>query len=203
MTVQQIIDAVIRKTGLEPLPFEQTCDRLMAGSPDQEVHKIVTTFMATVDVVRKAVELGADMIITHEPTWFTGHDTTEWLQGDPVYLEKKRMIDEAGLAIWRFHDHMHMAAEDGIYRGFDRKLGWKEYRLPDVQERFGANYEIPAVTLAKLAQEFKQKLDMDVVQIVGNPGMTVRGSVLWSAAGHWGWAWRSVPCRSCARRIWM
>ena len=176
MTVQQIIDVVIRKTGLAPLPGNQTCDHLMTGSMDQEVHKIVTTFMATVDVIRKAIELGADMIITHEPTWFTGHDTTEWLQEDPVYLEKQRMISEAGLAIWRFHDHMHMAAEDGIYRGFDHKLGWKGYRLPDgpAEERFGANYVIPQVTLAELAKEFKQKLDMDVVQIVGDPNMTVR-----------------------------
>ena len=54
-----------------------------------EVKGVVSTFMATVDVIRQAIDLGANFIITHEPTWFSGADDTEWLSDDPVYLEKK------------------------------------------------------------------------------------------------------------------
>ena len=53
-------------------------------------------------VIRKAAELRAELIITHEPTWFTGRDDTGWLEGDPVYLLKKRLIEDTGVAIWRF-----------------------------------------------------------------------------------------------------
>ena len=35
-----------------------------------EVKGVVSTFMATVDVIRQAIDLGANFIITHEPTWF-------------------------------------------------------------------------------------------------------------------------------------
>ena len=76
-----------------------------------EVKGVVSTFMATVDVIRQAIDLGANFIITHEPTWFSGADDTEWLSDDPVYLEKKKLIKEHQIAIWRFHDHMHMDVE--------------------------------------------------------------------------------------------
>ena len=49
MTVQEIINGIIQKTGLEPFPSDKTCDQLMVGDPGMEVKKIVTTFMATVD----------------------------------------------------------------------------------------------------------------------------------------------------------
>ena len=88
MKVGEIIDGIILKTGVPRLPEDKTCDRLMAGSLDCEVTKIVSTFMATVDVIREAAESGANFIITHEPTWFTGMDDTAWLEGDPVYQKK-------------------------------------------------------------------------------------------------------------------
>ena len=129
MTVREIVDKIIEKTGVEPLPEDKTCDHLMTGSWDMEVKGVVTTFMATVDVIKEASALGANFIITHEPTWFSGADDTEWLLEDPVYLEKKKLIEENHIAIWRFHDHMHMDKEDGIYRGFDEELGWGKNRV--------------------------------------------------------------------------
>lgn len=178
MTVKEIIDGMIQKTGLKPLPQDKTCDRLMAGSYDMEVTKIVTTFMATVEVIREAVDIGANFIITHEPTWFTGMDTTEWLEKDPVYLQKKKLLEENRIAVWRFHDHMHMGAEDGIYRGFEKEFGWDIYKMAETEDNrlkhFGACYSIPEISLKNLCQLFKDQLDMDVVQIVGNPNMLVR-----------------------------
>lgn len=178
MTVKEIIDGVIAKTGLKPLPVDCTCDRLITGDYDMEVTKVVTTFMATVDVIRKAIESGANFIITHEPTWFTGMDNTEWVKEDPVYQEKKKLLDENQIAVWRFHDHMHMGNEDGIYRGFEKEFGWAVYKMPDVEgselNRFGACYEIPEVSLRELCNFFKEKTDMDVIQIVGDSEMKVR-----------------------------
>mgnify|MGYP000438630052 CR=1 FL=1 len=104
MTVREIVDKIIEKTGVEPLPEDKTCDHLMTGSWDMEVKGVVTTFMATVDVIKEASALGANFIITHEPTWFSGADDTEWLLEDPVYLEKKKIILQFGdsmiICIW-------------------------------------------------------------------------------------------------------
>lgn len=176
MKVYEIIDEIIKKTGIEPIEYEKTCDHLIIGDKDKEVKKIVTTFMATVEVIKKAAEIGADFIITHEPTWFTANDKVEWLENDPIYLEKKKLIEENNIAIWRFHDHMHIGNEDGIYRGYEIETEWNKYRIdnPKGMEWFGASYEIPETSLRELCLFFKDKLEMDVVQIVGNPEMTVK-----------------------------
>lgn len=194
MKVKEIIQGVIAKTGLEPFPEGKTGDKLISGSQEQEVTGIVTTFMATVDVIRKAKEAGANFIITHEPTWFNGFDLTEWVQDDPVYLEKKKLVEDSGMAIWRFHDHMHMGRKDEIYTGFEKEFGWDRYRVDILNTKkygetdpaqeafwknFGAVYQIPRTSLRELCRFFKEKAGMEIVQIVGDPNMTAeRVSVL-------------------------
>lgn len=175
MQVYQIINEIIKKTGMDRIPNHLTCDQLIAGNENMEVTKIVTTFMATVEVIKKAIEEGANLIITHEPTWFTGKDSIEWLGDDPVYIEKKKLIEDNNIAIWRFHDHMHMGTEDLIYRGYDLETNWGKYKIqiPGQYEHFGACYQIPQMTLEELCRYFKDILNMKVIQIVGNPKMKV------------------------------
>ncbi|NLJ89623.1 MAG: hypothetical protein GX323_01870 [Clostridiales bacterium] len=195
MTVREVIDAIIKKTGVEPLPQDKTCDILISGSYDMEVTKIVSTFMATVDVIRQAIDIGANLIITHEPTWFTGRDSVDWLEDDPVYHKKKELIDQHNIAIWRFHDHMHMDKEDGIYRGFDEELGWANYRIanPDSMKHFGVCYELPETNLKDLCEFFKEKLSMDVIQIVGNPDMKVKRVSVLVGGGSLGFGREEMP----------
>lgn len=197
MRVRDVVDGIIAETGCPPIPQDKTCDQLMTGSWDQEVTKIATTFMATVEVVKRAAGLGVDMIITHEPTWFTGLDQTDWVSDDPVYLEKKKLIDEHHIAIWRFHDHMHMGTEDGIYRGYDAEFGWAGYRMDidDEWSRFGACYQIPPTTLKELCAFFKEKAQMAVVQIVGDPEMTVERVGVLVGGGSLGLGREETPMR--------
>lgn len=197
MKVQEIIDRVIAKTGCTPLPYDKTCDHIMTGDPNQEVTKIVTTFMATVEVIEAAIKAGANFIITHEPTWFTGKDDTDWLLEDPIYQKKRKLIEDHQIAIWRFHDHMHMGSEDGIYRGFELETGWNQYRMKEVpgMEHFGACYEIPTTTLAQLCEYFKQQLSMDVIQIVGDPQMKVSKVGVLVGGGSLGLGFEELPMK--------
>lgn len=118
MQVREVVERIIAACNLPPL--EQTCDRLITGEWDREVTGIVTTFMATIDVIRQTIEQGANLIITHEPTYFTHLDQTEWLQDDPVFQLKQKLITENQINIWRFHDHMHFTQPDLIYFGLNR-----------------------------------------------------------------------------------
>ncbi len=197
MTVREIVDGIIQKTGMEPLPLDQTCDQLMTGSFDMEVTKIVTTFMATVEVIQEAIRIGANFIITHEPTWFTGSDAIDWLENDPVYLEKKSLIEQHKIAIWRFHDHMHMGQEDGIYRGFELEFDLEQYKMKNSEgfEHFGGCYQIPPKTLAELCHYFKEKLDMKVIQIVGNPDMVVQRIGVLVGGGSLGLGVEEMPMK--------
>jgi putative NIF3 family GTP cyclohydrolase 1 type 2 len=166
MNVREVVNRII--AAFDAPPLEKTCDQLMTGDWDCEVTGIVTTFMATIEVIHDAIARGANLIITHEPTYFTGRDHTDWLLEDEVYLRKQQLLDEHHMNIWRFHDRMHMTKPDLIYFGLNKELDWEQYRLPD-----RSCYALPKTTVKEVALFLKQKLNINAVQIIGNHDATV------------------------------
>jgi putative NIF3 family GTP cyclohydrolase 1 type 2 len=166
MTIQHVIDAILSAVPGAPLP--DTVDTVKSGDPAQPVRGIVTTFMATRQVIDKTIELGANLIITHEPTYFNHRDDKAWLQGDPVIESKREVLQRNGIVVWRFHDHWHMHRPDGIATGFLQALGWGEYVDPQVD--YVAN--IKAMPLSALVSLLKTKLGMNTVRVVGPADMT-------------------------------
>ena len=166
MTVQETIDVICNAIG-GGFHISPTCDVLAAGKPDTEVTGIVSTFIPSIKVIHKTIELGANFILSHEPTWFNGMDETEWCEKDSVYLAKKKLLEEHNIAVWRFHDHMHFGTgTDYIYDGIIKELGWREYLRPDEKEPWV--YEIPQTTLRDLCLELKRVFEMDTIRVVGN-----------------------------------
>lgn len=164
MQVKEIIEAIIEQCG--GWKFDKTCDMLIEGDENMEVTGIATTFMATVEVIQQAMDQGINLIITHEPTYYTGDDKRDWVKGDAVYEAKRKLIRDNNIAIWRFHDHMHAAKTDLIYDGLIETLGWEAY--VDRSLPYPHVYEIPEMSLKELSDFFKDKLEMDVTQIVGS-----------------------------------
>ena len=62
-----------------------TVDTIKSGNGQQICNGIVTTFMATAEVIQKTIDLKANFITTHEPTFYNHLDETEWLQQDQVF----------------------------------------------------------------------------------------------------------------------
>ena len=94
MTIQQVIDAILNyHPGLSQ--DKPTCDGFKCGNPSDECRGIVTTCAASMAVIRKAIELGANLILVHEPTFYTHMDPVDWLAGEDVY---KRQGTESGAA---------------------------------------------------------------------------------------------------------
>lgn len=196
-TVQEVIDKILLDMCGGP-KFETTCDIMTVGSPDSRVTGVATTFMATFDVIREAVRQGKNFIITHEPTWFTGMDETEWCANDSVYLAKRKYLEEHGVTVWRLHDHLHMgSAVDYIYEGLMEDLGWKEYLQPD--EPAPWVYEIPETTVRGLADFFKEKLSMDTIQIIGDPDMPVKRVGILVGGGSLGLGVEAMPMQVMER----
>lgn len=167
MIVKDVVDRIIHACRVPEIP--NTCDQLIVGDWSSQVTGIVTTFMATPDVIRASAVLGANLIITHEPTFFSHTDERAWLAEDEVYLRKQQLIDQSQVNIWRFHDHMHSNQPDSIYAGLDQALGWGAYSEPDEKHC----YTIPVTTVAGLADFLKEKLRVQIAQIVGDPGASV------------------------------
>ncbi len=197
LKIQDIIDKILMDM-CGGAKFEQTCDIIAAGNPENQATGIVTTFMATFDVIQEAVRLGANFIITHEPTWFTGNDATDWCQGDSVYLAKRKYLEEHGITVWRLHDHMHMGSDtDYIYKGLLDELDWHQYLQPD--EECPWVYEIPETTVAGLAEFFKKKLDMKTIQIIGDPEMKVKRAGILVGGGSLGLGVEQMPMQVMER----
>ncbi|MBA4385610.1 MAG: hypothetical protein C0410_12805, partial [Anaerolinea sp.] len=147
------------------------------------------TFMATVDVIKSAISQGANLIITHEPTYFTGWDKTDWLQNDEVYLHKLKLINDHKINIWRFHDRMHMTRPDKIFEGIDKDLGWKKYGDPV----FHHCYTIPATTVSELTKFLKTALNVKMARIVGEPNSNVERVGFLGGGGSLGLGREEMP----------
>lgn len=165
MRVQDVIHAIQSACHMPKDLGRPTCDQLYAGDPQMEVRGIATTFMATVDVIRRAIDCGVNLIITHEPTFHSGWDETDWLEGSEEYREKLSLINDNNMAIWRFHDGMHLQP-DLIYQGWIQEMGWEQYLQPGEHPH---EYHIPETTVRELCGFFKEKLAMPCIRVVGDP----------------------------------
>ena len=104
-------------------------DHFIAGSAEMPVRGVATTMMATFDALKAAVAQGLNLIITHEPTYWSHPDRLDQLQDDPLYKRKLAYIQAHGLIVYHFHDHWHARQPvDGINEGMARKMGWTGYR---------------------------------------------------------------------------
>ena len=162
ITIQEAIETLV--AAIPGAPFHETVDIIKIGNPHQKITSIVVTFMATYEVIEKAILLGANLIITHEPIFYNHPDEVAWLAGDPVYAAKRRLIEENGIVIWRFHDYLHALQPDPTVTGLLTALGWSGYALPE--HPFLCH--IPACSLRDLTNEVKSKLGLVTVRSVGN-----------------------------------
>jgi len=167
-TAREVAKAIHDHVGIPWMP--QTVDTFKAGDPDTPVTSIAVTMMATLDVLQRAAANHQNLIITHEPTFFSHQDTPEGMdQSDAVWTEKRAFIEQHHLVIWRFHDHWHRMHPDGILAGMVHALGWEKYQHADDPKVF----TIPETTLAKLASDTAKRLDAATMRVVGNPDMKV------------------------------
>ena len=171
LTVGQVIDRIKTNVGI---PWrEQTVDNLIAGRPEMPVNGIASTMMATLDVLQRAAARGLNMVITHEPTYYSHQDRTETIQQDALYQLKRDFIQQQGMAVFHFHDHWHGHRPDGIATGMIRELGWQQNIDPQNPRLF----TFPQPSLARFAQDIATKLTIKTMRVVGDPQLPV-GRVL-------------------------
>ncbi|MFC4454772.1 Nif3-like dinuclear metal center hexameric protein [Deinococcus sonorensis] len=194
LSVRNAIDTVLAQAAVPAL--SHTADTFKTGDPDAPLTGIVTTFLATADVIRQAADQGANLIITHEPTFYSAEDTDDlsWLEGDPVYQAKRRLIEDHGMVIWRFHDYWHMMRPDGIVTGLANLMGWTvdppAVSMHDVMQMqamtAGNGWDkriagaatgiatIPETSLVDLARQLKDRLGAASVRMIGPDDLSVR-----------------------------
>ncbi|MBI1355071.1 MAG: hypothetical protein GC160_12050 [Acidobacteria bacterium] len=177
LTAGAVIDLIKANVGV---PWaEKTVDRIIAGLAETPVTGVATTMMATYDVVRRASKAGLNLVVTHEPTFYSHQDDVEKLHDDALYQEKLAFLNDNHMVVFHFHDHWHRRKPDGIAYGMMRELGWERYVDPENQRRF----TLPPTPLRAVAEHVRAKLGASTVRVVGDPKLEVR-----RVAASWGYS---------------
>ena len=160
----------------------KTRDKVLYGDTDKECTGIVTTIYASVDVIRKAHELGANLIIAHEALLWNHGDHREWLEEsqNKTYLAKKKLMDDCGITVWRFHDYIHSGIPhndgyiDGIFYGLAVETGWDKAIING--EMANAVYLEcdPPTTPKEVGKLIKEKWNLTGIKCIGNMDAKVR-----------------------------
>jgi putative NIF3 family GTP cyclohydrolase 1 type 2 len=166
ITVGDVIQSI--KDNLTCEWDENTVDKIKTGSSENKVTGIATTFMATMEVIKKAKEDGLNLIITHEPTFYNHLDDMEPLKDDPVQIAKLKYINDAGITVFRFHDFWHKTRPDGINMGLINTLGWQDYGNSEEMV-----FDIPDQTVNELSSTLARLFGTSTVRVVGDPVMTL------------------------------
>jgi putative NIF3 family GTP cyclohydrolase 1 type 2 len=166
LTIQQVINRILED--IPGAPFDDTVDTFKTGDPMQPVTGIATTFLASCDVLQQAADAGANLVITHEPTFYNHRDETDWLENDAIYQAKRQLIDDNGLVVWRFHDYWHSHRPDGILTGVLQALAWES--LYDSEQPYVVT--IPAMPLRDLVGYIKDKLGANMVRVMGSADLS-------------------------------
>ena len=180
LRVNDVISRIKQHVGV---PWkEKTVDNLLTGSPDTPVHGIATTMMATLDVVKRCVDQGKNMIVTHETPFYLHQDQTEDIKTDTVLLYKLNYCKKNDVAIFHFHDHWHARHPDGIAQGMVEQLGWQKNVIDPSDPK---KLLFDGVSLAAFAQQMMLRLNARTMRILGDPTLPVRHvQTSWGYAGR-------------------
>ncbi|WP_425061267.1 GTP cyclohydrolase 1 type 2 [Sporomusa carbonis] len=135
---------------------------LLIGYPEQNIHKIIVTLDVNAEVVAKAIETNADMIVAHHPLIFKGitNIRTDLPQGNIL-----SSLIKAGIAVYAAHTNLD-STNGGVNDVLSQKLS-----LQDVK---------PLTTV------YQERLHKLVVFVPGTHVEQVRAAMTEAGAGHIG-----------------
>jgi putative NIF3 family GTP cyclohydrolase 1 type 2 len=165
MTIGEFIVAM--KAAWEGGWRETAIDVLLYGDSGRELDGVAVAMMATQEVLESAAARGCNLIITHEPLFYSHQDSRDFLKDDPVYRAKRDFLDEHRLCVFHLHDNLHRPI-DRINRGMAIRLGWEGYRVDDRYQAF----RLQPKGLVDLARELRASLGPSALRYVGDPSFT-------------------------------
>lgn len=176
MKNKDVVEAILKYHPTFPAEYAG-CDDYKCGNPEDECKGIVVALVPTINVIKKAIELGANLIITHEPTFYTSKDEAGWFEdfSNSTFEEKSQLLKEYGITIWRDHDHMHAHRPDEIFNGVVKHLEWdKDFYVNDKTGSF-AHYvcSIEPTTLLDVCKHVSEKMGINGCKYLGNPNQIV------------------------------
>lgn len=160
---------------------EKTVDRIIIGDPSTKIKKIGTCWMPYQETCKKAVESGVNVLVTHEPTFYTHWDLDEKnaeFQSSSEFTKnlysqqiekKKKWITDNGLVIIRNHDTMDALKDVGIPFALGKFLGFENSEIIASRTYYNV-YKVKKQAASLFAGKIAKKLSE-----IGQPGVAFYG----------------------------
>lgn len=147
------------------------CDEYKSGYEDEDCTGVAVALVPTMEVIKKTAEIGANLLIVHEPISYQTPDYPDWRGNfvNSVYEEKEAFINLHHLTIWRDHDHMHAHQPDSIFTGVMKHLDWEQFYNHEISSTSSYLYvfDIPECTVEELSHYLIKKIGMNGLRYVG------------------------------------
>jgi putative NIF3 family GTP cyclohydrolase 1 type 2 len=176
------LQAYLRSLNEGWLNPEATVDTFKAGDPQAEVHGIAVGWMSYTWALQRALDLGCNVFVTHEPTFYDHHDNNQRMFEQPGVREKQHWIEEKGLVILRCHDLWDQAPGVGIPDSWGSWLGLGNAIAGEGYYRV---YDVSGSTALQVAQRAAARLvpfGQEAVQLVGPAERPVTRAVIGTGA---------------------
>ena len=153
--------------------LNETVDTFKSGDPEAKIRGIAVAWMSYTWALKQALELGCNVFITHEPTYYDHHDKNTKILGLPGVDDKQRLIEENKLIILRCHDLWDQMPGIGIPDSWGELLGFG--RAIDGDGYFRV-YDVSGKTALQVAQQVATRtrsFGQEAVELVGPPDRLV------------------------------
>jgi len=148
--------------------WEHTVDRVIVGSAEAEVQHAAVAWIPSREALKRAMELGCQLFVTHEPTLYSHTNELDSIDKWPGAPEKKKFIEDNGLTILRCHDTWDNMPDVGIPWSWAAFLGIEGQ--PSASRPYMNVYPVPATTLDELARRVAAR-----TAVIGEPSVQVAG----------------------------
>jgi putative NIF3 family GTP cyclohydrolase 1 type 2/GNAT superfamily N-acetyltransferase len=144
-----------------------TCDGFKAGTPNTPVTGIAVGWQSSLPALRQASDLGCNLFITHEPTFYAHMDNDKgWRDTEPGQ-RKAAFLDRKGMVVYRCHDLWDIFPRLGIVDAWSEFL---DLGQPVATARYYNVHEVPTTTAWELTHRIALavfKLHEQAVQLFG------------------------------------
>ena len=178
ITAEQVIARILKNLGATEWK-SPSVDGMKAGAPATSITGVVTTSMATLQVLQQAVKARSNFIITAQPTFFGQADSPTpppprgggAAPSDRVFEAKNDFITKQNLVIVRLSEHWKLRRPDPLVQGLAAALNWTRYQ----SAADPSTIEMPPVALRALAASVKTGLRArGGVRVIGEETLAVR-----------------------------
>ncbi len=162
--------------------WDDTVDTFKIGDPSVELTGIAVGWMSYTGSLKQATELGCNLYVCHEPTFYNHHDTDEGVFADAGVQAKRDWLEDSGMVVLRCHDLWDQIPRIGIPDSWGEFLELGEaidgegyYRVYDVSGR-------TALSVARQVAARTQRLGQDTVHLLGDGDAAVTRVVIGTGA---------------------